>query len=185
MTLVSSIVALLSALTFASNIFIVGVVLLLLSSLIFKKQLAKPKQKLIDWVDKNWLNYALLVAIVATLGSLFLSEIAGYPPCKLCWYQRILMYPNVLILGFSLWRQRYIADIVLSLSFLGFLVSGYHYVLQMIGIAIPGFSDACSATGQSCISTAFVMLGYITIPMMAFTAFTLLLLFCLLRKSKF
>ena len=119
--------------------------------------------------------FAFLVALIATAGSLFYSEIAGFEPCKLCWFQRIFMYPQVLLLGMAIWKkERAIADYGILLAVLGALVAGYHYLLQL-GIA-PNLP--CSAVGYSvACSQVFVMnFGYITIPLMSFTAFLLVII---------
>lgn len=134
------------------------------------------KKEVIDFFSKYALLFSFVVALVATLGSLFYSEIAGYEPCKLCWFQRILMYPQVLLLGMAWWRkERLMLGYASTLSMIGGLVAGYHYLLQRgIAPALP-----CSAVGASvACSKVFVMqYGYITIPLMAFTAFVLIFLF--------
>ncbi|MEK7122502.1 MAG: disulfide bond formation protein B [Patescibacteria group bacterium] len=116
-----------------------------------------------------------IVALVATVGSLFYSESAGYDPCKLCWFQRILMYPQVILFGLALaGRLRDYLVAAGTLSGIGALVAGYHYLLQ-IGVITGG---NCGAVGYSAAcSQRFVMnFGYITIPMMALSAFLLILL---------
>ena len=126
--------------------------------------------------------FALIIALLATLGSLFYSEIAGYEPCKLCWFQRVFIYPQVIILGIALLRKdEGAAYYSVVLSAFGMLIAGYHYLLQL-GVA-PGF--LCSALGSSALCTQrFVMnFGYITIPLMTFTAFLLIILFFLARFS--
>ena len=83
------------------------------------------------FIRKNYLVFGFIVSLVATLGSLYFSDILGYNPCKLCWYQRILMYPQVLFFGISLFRKdRSILNYVLPLSVLGFLIAGFHYYEQ-------------------------------------------------------
>jgi disulfide bond formation protein DsbB len=125
---------------------------------------------IIKFIDDNRLYIVFIVSLVATLGSLFFSEIAGYQPCKLCWYQRIFMYPQVFIYLLAIINKKYEAlRYGLMLSIIGVVVSFNHYLSQLglinIGSCdVTGFSVACSKL--------FVMeFGYITIPMMAFTAF--------------
>jgi disulfide bond formation protein DsbB len=118
---------------------------------------------------------AFVLTLAAISGSLFYSEIAGYTPCKLCWFQRIFMYPQAIILALAIWRHdRAVAWYTLWLSVPGGLLAGYHYLLQIgVAPAIP-----CSAVGVSVVcSQRFVMqFGYVTIPMMALTAFALIAL---------
>lgn len=80
---------------------------------------------------KKTLVGSWIVTIVATLGSLSFSELFNFIPCTFCWYQRILMYPLVIILGIAVYEQNdRIYKYVLPFSVVGMLVSGYHYALQ-------------------------------------------------------
>ena len=114
---------------------------------------------------------AFAPALAAMLGSLYYSEIAGYIPCTLCWYQRILMYPLVLIILVGIIkRDDYLPDYVLPLSILGILVSGYHYLIQLGVFSHPA---ACEA-GIPCDMRWVNYLGFISIPLMALTAFIMI-----------
>jgi disulfide bond formation protein DsbB len=119
----------------------------------------------------GWL--AFVVALTATLGSLYYSEIAGFIPCRLCWYQRILMYPLVIItLIGALRRDDFLPGYVLPFALLGMLVSGYHSLLEK-GVFPPPL--VCSAD-VPCTISYVNYLGFITIAVMAFVAFTLIAL---------
>lgn len=122
-------------------------------------------------VAKYGLLFGFSVALVATLGSLYFSEIRRFIPCTLCWYQRILMYPLVVIFIVGLIeRDRILPNYVLPFSLVGILVSGYHYALQN-----SVFSNAQTCTiGIPCTVRYVNYLGFITIPFMALTAFTLI-----------
>lgn len=143
--------------------------------------LAVKKSEILNFFAKHALAFSLAVALTATLGSLFYSEIAGYEPCKLCWFQRILMYPQVILLGLA-WLKKDQGMVLysLALSSLGALIAGYHYFLQ-IGLA-P--SLGCPAVGYSinCAQRFVMQFGYITIPMMALTAFLLIISFMIILK---
>src|SRR3989338_2054283 len=123
--------------------------------------------------------------LLATLGSLTYSEVLGYAPCKLCWIQRIFMYPQVLILGLALFGKhkgsRALVDTSLVLSAIGAVVALYHYLMQL-GI-IPEGSCAAIGYSVSCAERFVLQFGYITIPLMAFSAY-LLVTFALLLKRK-
>lgn len=124
----------------------------------------------------------LIVVTTATLGSLFYSEIAGYDPCKLCWFQRVLMYPQVIILGMAWWFEDNIAWVYsLALSSIGIVVAFYHYALQFW----PSQIVNCSVVGQatSCSGTYLMQFGYITIPLMAATAFGLVIMLMLVKLN--
>jgi len=90
-------------------------------------------------LDRNvlLLAFAWLVALVATLGSLYYSEVRNFIPCTLCWYQRIAMYPLALMLGIATWRNdAQIRPYALTLSLLGLFWSSYHLLeLWMPGLA--------------------------------------------------
>jgi disulfide bond formation protein DsbB len=118
------------------------------------------------------LYIAWLVAIVATLGSLYFSEVRHFVPCTLCWYQRILMYPLVLILGVGSYRMdRHAFAYALPLSVLGMFVSTFHYLEQMV----PGFAaEALCTSGVPCSGRYIEWLGFITIPFLALIAFTII-----------
>jgi len=121
-----------------------------------------------------WQEYgpylAFGAALVSTLGSLYYSEIAGFVPCTLCWYQRILMYPlTVITLVGILTRDRYLPYYALPLSLMGMGLSTYHYLLQL---GVIGHSAAC-AVGVPCGLRYVNYLGFITIPLMALTGFVL------------
>lgn len=132
------------------------------------------------WLINNNLLAAFLISLIATLGSLFYSEILHYQPCKLCWFQRIFMYPQVILLGLAVWHKDLnIKKYSLSLSVIGLLIAAYHYLMQ-IGWII---AINCGAVGYSvsCTETFILQYGYITIPMMSLTAFGLM---ALLMTSK-
>lgn len=123
------------------------------------------------------------ISVIATLGSLFFSEILGYEPCKLCWYQRILMYPLVIIYGTALFKKNLsIALPGLILSGIGICVSTYHYVIQKLPTLEAG--GACGLV--PCNFEYVNYLGFITIPFMAGTAFILIFVthLSLLKQSR-
>lgn len=112
---------------------------------------------------------AWIIALVATVGSLFFSEIMELPPCVLCWYQRIAMYPLVLIVGTGIvLRDVRLKIYALPLCLIGLAISVYHNLLYY-GI-IPESITPCTE-GISCTSRQIEWLGFITIPLMALTAF--------------
>ena len=138
--------------------------------------------KLSEFIEDygGWL--AFVVALVATLGSLYYSEIAGFIPCRLCWYQRILMYPlTVVTLVGALRRDDYLPSYVLPLSLMGMAVSAYHYLMEK-GV-VPA-SATCTADVPCSISYVNY-LGFITIALMAFIAFTLITVIMFAMRSAY
>jgi disulfide bond formation protein DsbB len=125
-----------------------------------------------------WL--AFLVAITATLGSLYLSEIAHFIPCTLCWYQRIAMYPLVPILFVAAWRNdpsvwRY----AVPLTAIGAAISIYHYQLERFPTQA---SVSCSAEAP-CTVVWIWRFHFISIPFMALSAFALITALLLVARS--
>ena len=123
---------------------------------------------------------AWITAVIATFGSLFFSEVMGFIPCSLCWYQRIAMYPLVAMLGVPLWKNRSDFKLyVYPLSIAGNLLALYHLGVQYE--IIPESASPC-VVGVPCSSMYIQWLGFITIPFLSFIAFTLINL--LLWKTK-
>ena len=137
--------------------------------------------------DSNWsLVFACwLLASIAALGSLFFSEVMGHPPCVLCWYQRICMYPLVLILPAGLFPfDTNIVRYALPLSLLGSLIAIFHLLLAA-GF-IPESVKPC-LQGIPCTEVQIVWFGFVTIPLLSALSFlliTALLMLTHLRSSK-
>jgi disulfide bond formation protein DsbB len=130
-----------------------------------------PWRALRDTLDGTELWLAFAVALVATSGSLFFSEIEHFIPCKLCWFQRIAMYPLVLLALPAFFRDRRAALYFLPLPVVGLLVAGWHILVER-GVVEDTQSCAISAPG-GCATRWIEELGYITIPTLAATAFAL------------
>jgi disulfide bond formation protein DsbB len=120
---------------------------------------------------------AWVVACVATLGSLYLSEILGYEPCKLCWFQRILMYPLTLLLGIAYFRgDTGIRRYVMPLAIIGGAIAAYHFTIQRIHAAAKAATQASTSCGRvSCEQDYLNWLDFITIPFFALIAFILII----------
>jgi disulfide bond formation protein DsbB len=116
-----------------------------------------------------WLGGATIVASVATVWSLSLSLGLGLVPCKLCWYQRILMYPLVVVIGIAALENRGgVSRTVLPLSVLGAGIAAYHSWLQ-----VSGSTSTCSIGGVGCASIQYRFLG-LTVPNLSLIAFVLI-----------
>lgn len=114
---------------------------------------------------------AALVAVGATAGSLYFSEVADFVPCELCWFQRIAMYPLAVILPMAaVRRDTDVLRYVLVLAGLGLAVSAYHIQLQ----AFPEQSSFCEVANP-CSASWVEGLGFATIPMLAAMSFVLII----------
>jgi disulfide bond formation protein DsbB len=129
---------------------------------------ANARRRLLDALGASAEVPALVIALVATVGSLYLSEGANFLPCALCWYQRIAMYPLAVLLTVALVRRRGDASVyVIPLATMGALISSYHMLVERFPRLESG---ACKST-TPCTVIWTRRFGYLTIPTMALTAF--------------
>ncbi len=130
----------------------------------------------------NYLFFAFIVSLVATLGSLFFSEVMQFVPCSLCWYQRIFMYPLVFILLVNL---LYPDDKVFKYSFplvvVGLIISIYHNLLILK--IIPETLSPC-VSGVPCSVDYLNYFGFITIPLLSFVAFLAIFILLIAYKKR-
>lgn len=140
----------------------------------------KKPSTFLDFVTKRAYVIGFLVGIASMILSLTYSEIIGFAPCMLCWYQRIFMYPLAFIFGIALVkREKHITDYALVLTIVGTLVALYHNALSWF----PGVTPPCSAAGPSCTILYTNTFGFITIPLMSLTGFVTVLLVLIARKT--
>lgn len=122
------------------------------------------------------------ISLIATSGSLFFSEVLHYIPCELCWFQRILMYPLVILLGVASAKKDYNMSLYgLILSVIGGFISLYHYMIQKVPF-MQELGEACGIV--PCNTDYLNWLGFVTIPFLALVAFvSIALLLFMVRKS--
>lgn len=139
-----------------------------------------PSQRL-PLIRPTLMHLAWVQAVVAMSGSLFYSEYMLFPPCDLCWYQRIAMYPLVFILGAAIWKRddKNVRGYVLPIAIIGLLIALFHCAMTY-GV-IP--EQDCSATSTvSCMIRWVNYGGFITIPLMSLTAFSVITLCMIFHK---
>jgi disulfide bond formation protein DsbB len=133
----------------------------------------------VDDLGRMALWLAWLVATVTTLGSLYMSEIADFVPCELCWFQRICMYPLVLVLGVATWRRdRHVWVYVLPQAVVGAGIAIYHTQLQ----AFPEQATFCT-TETPCTTRYVWEFGFVSLPFMALSAFAFIIAMVLLARA--
>lgn len=127
----------------------------------------------------NKIRIAWILSLIATLGSLYFSEVRGFIPCSLCWYQRILMYPMVFILGVAVYKNNdKIVPYLLPLPLIGAPLALFHYLKQKV----PFFAEVGSCgTGVPCSAEYINWLGFITIPFLSLAAFSIILTLFLMK----
>jgi len=175
--LVQNVTDFLSATTVAGGFLAVFLLLVLI---------APPRGKgwrrdVVDFFSDFSIELAFLTALAGLIGSLFYSNIAGFVPCLLCLWQRVFLYPQVVILGIALiTKDNGVRKYSIALSAIGALIATYHTYLQFGGTSLIN----CAASGVGCEHVYFMEFGYVTIPTMALTAFALIIIFLLFRPSE-
>jgi len=162
------------------NVFLgLGVIILQVLSvitlaLLFFWPKGKIRNYYLDFIDKHFLVLSFFVSFFASVFPLVYSEIIHFLPCYLCWWQRIFMFPTFFLFGTALWdKDRKVIKYVTLLLSAGFLVSAYQNFFYYFG---ETSSLPCDASGVSCYQHLVSEFGgYISIPMMALTAFFALL----------
>ncbi len=133
-------------------------------------------------IDSKFLFLSFLIASVATLGSLFFSEVMDFVPCNMCWYQRIFMYPLVLIFLMGiLYPDDKVFKYAMPIVMVGLIFSIYHNLL-MFGI-IPEAAVPCT-NGIPCSTKYISWFGFITIPFLSFLAYISIFILMILGRKK-
>ena len=134
--------------------------------------------------NSNWtiLFLCWLLAGVSTMGSLFFSYVMEFAPCVLCWYQRICLFPLVIILAVGLFPfDKSVVKYALPLAIVGWLTALYHSLLYA-GI-IPESIQPCSQ-GVSCTEEYKELFGYLSIPMLSLLSFSTIIALLMILKRR-
>lgn len=127
-----------------------------------------------------WLAWA--VATVATAGSLWFSEGADFIPCRLCWFQRIAMYPLVIVLLVgAILKDRRAFWYAIPFPLIGMLISAYHVYIE---VNPESESQGCKTSGAPCSTKWIDEFGYMTIPVLAGSAFVLIALLLVASRRR-
>ena len=169
--------------TIISFFVLVGHVILILGLIAY---FALPNVKArIQYFSTNF-GYILsfFIALFAMLGSLYFSEVIEWDPCVLCWYQRVAMYPLVVVFALGVWKQDASARMYgLALASIGLLISAYQIYLQVVAASGKTLSGFCSTVGAvNCSEIYMLEFGYITFPVLAATAFVFIIVLQLVRR---
>jgi disulfide bond formation protein DsbB len=142
--------------------------------LLFFRPKGNRKNFYLNFIDKHFLILAFLISLMASVFPLVYSEIIDFLPCSLCWWQRVFMFPLSLMFGVALWdKDRRVIRYAMPLLCAGFLVSVYQNFFYYFG---ENSNLPCDASGVSCYQRLVSEFsGYISIPMLALTAFFALL----------
>ena len=123
-------------------------------------------------IQAKWYLYLVWIqSILAMMGSLYFSEIAKYPPCTLCWYQRVFMYPLAYLIPIAIInKDKQVWVYIIPLAVLGWLIAFYHNLLYY---DILQESQATCQAGISCTTKYIEFFGFVTIPLLSLIAFTI------------
>ena len=125
------------------------------------------------FIKEQALLISWLIAVIALLTTLYLSDILMWPVCHLCWYQRICLYPQVILLGMAAFKNdRNILPYTLALSCIGLVFAIYQYLMQLFPVTFEGIT-LCGA-GPSCATMHMNWLGFITLPLIGMIGFLVL-----------
>ncbi len=129
--------------------------------------------------------FAFLITLVAVVGSLYFQYVVGWEPCALCWYQRIFMYPLVVMLAVSIWKDdTSVVRYVVPLSVIGLFFALYQYYVQISALIFNTDSFFCATFGASDCAQLFMReFGYVTFPVLSATAFVYIILMLVLQKE--
>lgn len=131
------------------------------------------RNKVIFFIEKYVLEIIFVFSFLALVGSIAYSNIMDFPPCELCWIQRIFMFPLPILAFIAILKKdKKIVSYLLPLVVLGTIVSFYH---SLSNWGFGGSVLPCTAAGGECSKLYVLEYGYITIPFMAFTSFVLIL----------
>jgi disulfide bond formation protein DsbB len=134
--------------------------------------------------NSNWAIIFLcwIIASVSTLGSLFFSEVMEFPPCALCWYQRVFMFPLVLIFFIGLFPfDKSTIKYAFPTALAGWGFAFYHFLLYS-GF-IPESVQPCSQ-GVSCSETYLDLFGFLTIPLLSLISFSSIIILLIVLKRR-
>lgn len=129
---------------------------------------------------------AFFLALMASLASLFLSEVLHFQPCILCWYQRIAMYPQVVLLYVAqLRKERVLTPYLLVTNVIGSLISLYHYSLHVLPrTMVPILPCSTQLGGVPCDKGYDFYFGFMTFPLMAWSVFMLITFLLIISQVK-
>lgn len=142
----------------------------------------KDFKALTGFVEKWGLWLAFLLTIFSIGMALYYSDFLGIIPCSLCWYQRIFLFPQAILFAIALWKKEAhrIADYSIVLSVFGAIVALYQHYIQMVGESpLP-----CPASGGDCVKRFLFEFGYITFPLISFSAFAFLIVVMLFLRAR-
>lgn len=176
-------VAIISFLGFLAFVAVVVLFVLYLAKKLFRVRIF---DRVAAFLRPNAYFLAFILSLLASLASLFLSEILHFQPCVLCWYQRIAMYPQVVLLYVAQLRhERVVTPYLIVLNLIGSLISLYQYSLHVLPRTIvPILPCSIKYGGVPCDKGYDFYFGFMTFPLMAWAVFSLIIFLLLTSQVK-
>lgn len=173
-----------TGLSFWNAVVGIGTLLILATVIIvwIMEFLGERRNRLFKFLARNHFHLSFLIALSAVVGSLTYSNVFGFLPCEFCWWIRICMYPQLVVLGLGIWQKDvkiWMSSVILSVIGLAFSV---YLVLLQNGIV--GSDAACVQAGVSCAKIDVIIFGWLTIPIMALIFFLGTLTFAHLAHNR-
>ncbi|KAA6449298.1 disulfide bond formation protein B [Bacillus cereus] len=132
-------------------------------------------------IQKYHIVFAWTIATSAMLISLFFSKLMKLPPCDLCWYQRMAMYPLVLILGIGMYRKDpNVSTYAFPFAYIGLMLSVYQITIQ----TFPASEMKICSVGVSCTEDYLNLFGFISIPMLSFVGFLAIIILLYIKSDR-
>ena len=130
-------------------------------------------------ISEEGVHLAFIVAAASTLGSLYFSEVAEFVPCRLCWFQRIAMYPlSVVLLVGAIRRDAAVRWYAGPLAVIGAIIAGYHTLIEWRPELDTG---TCDLSGPSCTAVWFREFGFVSLALMSLVGFLTILALLFVR----
>jgi len=138
--------------------------------------------KIALFVGKYYLYIIFFISLLGTLGSLAIGYVLNLTPCDLCWYQRVFMYSIfvVSLTGVLIKDEKDTYKYIIGLVVPGMIISLYNYYIQLF----PNNLIIECSLNNPCSKVDFILFGFLTIPLMAFVAFMLIFILCLIKFKK-
>lgn len=132
-----------------------------------------------DAIAVHAFTIGFALSLTAALGTFYYSDVIGFIPCTLCWYQRLALFPQILILLYAVVKKggRFVRPLITFFSTIGLLLAIYHIALPLL--ADPFFCDPATSL---CLQQYVNIFGYISIPVMSASLFAVLLLLSIPRS---
>ncbi|HSE56831.1 MAG TPA: disulfide bond formation protein B [Candidatus Paceibacterota bacterium] len=136
----------------------------------------------LSWVRRNAQPILFILLLASTAGSLIYEYAFHFPPCDMCWYQRIFIYSSMILLARALMLKKNVLGEVLTLLFFGLAFSLYHNVMDIFGLSSLSFCEG-GPSGSLCLVRYVYEFGYITIPIMSLTVLVLSIIVVFIARN--